>query len=98
MDPSSKSRMESSISTSILLDYSNDQLVIPNHWNSSFHVLLIFGTDKTQPEDIANIYKLIKRIGSFIRSYPVESKLSSIDFVPVIEKLWKLIKIIYTSK
>ena len=56
--------MESSVSTSTLLDYGNDQLAIPNYWDSSFYMLSIFGTDKTQPEDTVNIYKLIKRISS----------------------------------
>ena len=47
VDPSSKSRVESSVSTSNLLDYSSDQPVIPNHWDGSFYVLSIFSTEKT---------------------------------------------------
>ena len=61
-------------------------------------MLSIFSTNKTQPKDIVNIYKSIKRIGLFIKSHPAESKPPSINFVLVVEKLWKLIKIICVSK
>ena len=98
MGPSSKSRMESSVSNSILLDYSNNQLAIANHWDSTFYMVFIFRTEKTWSEDTTNIFKLIKRIGFYIKSYLVDMNLPSGDFILVIGSLWKLIEVIYTSK
>ena len=87
LGPSSKSRAESSVFTSTLLDYNNDQLAIANSWDGTFHMVSIFGTKKTWPEDASNIFKSIKRISSYIKSHPVETSLPSTDFVPVIKGL-----------
>ena len=87
MGPSSKSRMESSVSNSILLDYSNNQLAIANHWDSTFYMVFIFRTEKTWSEDTTNIFELIKRIGSYIKSHPANINVPRGDFIPVIESL-----------
>jgi len=44
---SSKNRVESGDSAPILLDYSDNQLAITSSWNGVFHVVSIFGTEKT---------------------------------------------------
>ena len=98
LGPSGKSRVESSVSTSILLDYGNNQLAIANFQNSTFHIVSIFGTEKTWSENVSNIFELIKRIGSYIKSHPAEISLPSTDFIPVIGSLQKLIEVIYISK
>ena len=95
---SGKNSMESGDSTPILLDYSDNQPVIASSWDRAFHVVFIFGTEKTWSEDAAIIHKSIKRIGSYIKNHSVNKNLLSKDFIPVVKSLWKLIETIYTSK
>ena len=85
--PSGKSRVKSDISTPTLLDYSNDQLAITNFLDGTFYVVFIFRTEKTWSEDTTNIFELIKRIGSYIKSHPANINVPRGDFIPVIESL-----------
>ena len=95
---SGNNRAESGDSAPTLLDYSKNQLVIANSWDGAFHVVSIFGTVKTWSEDAANICESIKRIGSYIKSHPADKNPPSGDFIPVVQSLWMLIDMIYTSK
>jgi len=95
---SCKNRTESGDSTPTLLDYGNNQLVITSSWDGAFHVVSIFGTEKTWSEDTVNIHKSIKRIGSYIKNHPADKNLPSRDFILVVKSFWKLIEMIYASK
>jgi len=82
----------------LLLHYGDNQLVIASSCNEAFHVVSIFGTEKTWSKDVANIHESIKRIDSYIKNHPVDKNLPSGDFIPVVKSLWKLIETIYASK
>jgi len=82
----------------LLLYYGDNQLAIASSWNEAFHVVFIFGTEKTWSKDVANIYESIKRIDSYIKNHPVDKNPPSGDFIPVVKSLWKLIEMIYASK
>ena len=98
IDSSSKIRVKSGDSAPTLLNYGNKQLAITNFWDGAFHVVSIFGTEKTWSEDTANIHKSIKRIISYIKSHLINKNLPSRDFILVVKSLWKLINKIYVSR
>ena len=98
MGSSGKSRAESGNFAPILLYYSDNQLAIVSSWDGAFHVVSIFGTEKTWSENAANIHKFIKKISSYIKNHLVDKNLPSGDFILVVKSLWKLIEMIYISK
>ena len=98
MGSSNKNRAEFGDFAPTLLDYSDNQLVITSSWDRAFYAVSIFETEKTWSKDAANIHMSIKRIGSYIKSHPVDKNLPSGDFILVIKSFWKLIKMIYVSK
>ena len=95
---SGKNSMEFGNSAPILLNYSDNQLVIASSWNRAFRAVSIFGTEKTWSKDAVIIHKFIKRIGSYIKNHSVNKNPPSRDFISVFKSLWKLIETIYTSK
>jgi len=96
MGSNSKNKAESAALS--VLDYGKGQLSITSSWNRVYQVLSIFGTEDTIFKDAKIIFNSIRRLKSYIKHHPVNKVPPKGEFVPVVEYLWKLIDIIYTTK
>jgi len=82
----------------VLLNYSNSQLSVPNLWDGNFHVLSIFESKETLNKDAANIATSLKRIENHIKNHPVDKTVPYEEFTVVAKGLWDFIDVIYMSK
>ena len=90
--PNGKDRAASTVSS--VLSYGEEQPAISGNWDGSHHALSIFGLEDTLEKDSEMIYDSLLRMRSFIKHYP---NLMEREVKPIVEKLWKLIDIIYTA-
>ena len=90
--PNGKDRAAST--APLVLSYSEGQPAISSNWDGSHHALSIFGSEDTLEKDSEMIYDSLSRMRSFIKHHlnPTEREVK-----PVVEKLWRLIDIIYTA-
>ena len=78
-----------------VLDYGEEQLAISSNWDGSHHVLSVFGTENTLNKDSEMICDSLLRMRSFIKHHPNPTER---EVTVVVEKLWRLIDIIYAAK
>jgi len=90
--PNGKDRAASTAPS--VLSYGEGQPAISSNWDGSHHALSIFGSEDTLKKDSKMIYDSLSRIRSFIKHHPNPMER---EVKPVVEKLWRLIDIIYTA-
>jgi len=90
--PNGKDRAASTMPS--VLSYGEGQPAISSNWDGSHHALSIFGSEDTLEKDSEMIYNSLSRMRSFIKHHP---NLMEREVKPVVEKLWRLINIIYTA-
>ncbi|KAL9710067.1 hypothetical protein Ac2012v2_007129 [Leucoagaricus gongylophorus] len=90
--PNGKNRAAST--APLVLSYSEGQPAISSNWDGSHHALSIFGSEDTLEKDSEMIYDSLSRMRSFIKHHPNPTER---EVKPVVEKLWRLIDIIYTA-
>ena len=93
-----KKRADPVNSSSLVLNYSRNQLVIPSFQEGAHHALSIFGTDPTAEIDAKNMAQSISRIIDYIRNNPADKKVPAREFEHVIKGFWSLIQAIYSSR
>jgi len=70
-----------------VLNYSNNQLAIISSWDRVFHTLSLFRTEESNAKDAKNIQIFLSRIVDYIKHYPINKKILSGEFVPVVKGL-----------
>jgi len=90
--PNDKDRAASTVSS--VLSYGEGQPAISSNWDGSHHALSIFGSEDTLEKDSKMIHNSLSRMRSFIKYHPNPTER---EVKPVVEKLWRLIDIIYTA-
>ena len=81
-----------------VLNYGNNQLAIISSWDRAFHILSLFRTEESNAKDAKNIQISLSRIVNYIKHHPIDKKILSREFVPVVKGLWELIKALIANK
>jgi len=97
-DAKGKGRMDSIDSDSSLLNYGGVQPLIPSSWDGAHHALSIFGNNQIAEIDARNIAQSITWIIDYIKSNPVDKKVSAREFEHIAKGFWNLIMAIYSSR
>ena len=97
-DVRGKRRIESNDSGPLVLNYSNNQPMIPSSWNRAHCALSVFGMDETSEIDTKNMTQSISRIINYITNNLAYKKGLAKDFTQVIKAFWSLILAIYSSR
>ena len=91
-------RVESSNSSTSILNYDNNQLTIASSWDGAHHALSIFETQETSTTDAANITQSITRMIDYFKHNLANKKLPAGEFADVVKALWGIIATIYTFR
>ena len=68
-----------------VLNYGNNQLAIISSWDRAFHILSLFRTEESNAKDAKNIQISLSRIVNYINNHPIDKKILSGEFVPVVK-------------
>jgi len=97
-DVKGQGRMDSINSDPSLLNYGENQPLIPSSWDGAHHALSIFGTDQTPEIDARNMAQSITRIIDYIKNNPADKKPPAKEFEHITKGFWNLITAIYSSR
>ena len=81
-----------------ILNYSNNQPAIISSWDGAFHILSLFRIKESNAKNTKNIQISLSRIVDYIKHYPINKKILSGEFVPVVKELWELIEALIANK
>ena len=79
--------VESNNSTSIVLNYGNDQPAIISSWDRVFQALSVFRTEYSAATDTKSIQESIHRVVDYIKHHLADKKVLAGDFVPIVKSL-----------
>ena len=96
---SDNNRLELSSFKSVILNYSNNQLLDPSSQNGAYQAMFLFETKEILSKDAKNINTSLMKISNYIKNHLVNNKVKlSSNFVIVAKSLQDFINTIYTLK